>query len=382
MRILFIENIANVTYNLAKALRRKGYDVVMLTRYNPKTSFLDLCNFSDDPWVKTFKCSSMLDKSFIYLLKILSYNVDIIHCHQAFVQSSYSLFSKTLGKASKVIAHCHGSDLREFGQLLKYGWLINMNLRHVDHVFVSTPDLLNYWSHATFLPNPVDTSRFKPSSPTLDLHRGHDYAILAPARQVWTQKRQDVFLHALKAIIEDGYDCNLLMVDYGVDSNKTKQLAKDLHLEHHVSFAPLIRPEAMPEYYNSADMTWDQIGLGAMGMISLEALACNKPVLSDFNYYNAYPELPPLIRAYSLKDIVTETEKVIDSYNFKVNTRWWITKYHSYEAVLPKLIGVYESLLLSDKVESFCVSGNETNMIEAEAFARESSLEEEQEEYS
>lgn len=346
MKLLFVENIANVSYNMAKRLRQMGHNVTLITRYNPKAGHLDLASISDEPWVKLFKCESLFDKTVNYLLKILSYKVDIIHCHYALEQGLYGIISRELGKARKVVCHCHGTDLREVSRSKKYGWLVRFNLKYADKVFVSTPDLLQEGTE--FLPNPIDTDFFKPMKTCLDLRMGHDYSIFFPSRQVWAHKRQDLFLRALRLLIDKGYDCNLVMIDYGPDAPRTKKLVKKLELDENTCFMPSIHPRKMPQYYNSADVVWAQMGLGHLGLVCLEALACNKPVLVDFMYDHVYPEPPPVIRVYNLQDIVRETMKLLDSKRFRVNTRQWIVKHHSYKIILTKLLDIYNEMLSKD----------------------------------
>jgi glycosyltransferase involved in cell wall biosynthesis len=103
----------------------------------------------------------------------------------------------------------------------------------------------------------------------------------------------------------------------------------------------------MPKYYNSCDVVWDRFVFGkfGLGLTALEALACNKPVLTDFCFQEAYPEPAPIINVLSLQDIVRETEKLLDRKNFKVNARAWVLKYHGFDAVLKKLIETYNELL-------------------------------------
>lgn len=101
----------------------------------------------------------------------------------------------------------------------------------------------------------------------------------------------------------------------------------------------------MPKYYNSCDIVWAQMGLGHLGLISLEALACNKPPFVDFIYDKAYPEPPPVIKVFTVQDVVKETEKLVRSNNFQKNTRPWILKYHSFKVVIERLTEIYNELL-------------------------------------
>lgn len=343
MKLLFVENIANVSYNLAKRLRLMGYDVTLLTRHNPVAGELDLASTSREPWVKAFYVNSLYDKTFTYLLKMLSEKVDIIHCHYALEQGTYALISRGLGRCKKVIVHCHGTDIREISHSRKYGWIVNLNLKCADKTFVSTPDLMR--AGTELMPNPIETSSFSPGTASLDLKMNHDFALFCPSRQIWVHKRQDLFLKALRTLVNKGYDCNLVLIDFGPDLDRTKRLIRDLDLEKNVTFVPPIPPADMPAYYNSCDVVWAQMGLGHLGLVTLEALSCNKPTLVDFIYGQAYPEQPPVIKVFSLEDITGETEHLLDLRSFSLDTRWWVIKYHSYEAVLNKLTRVYDELL-------------------------------------
>lgn len=343
LSLLFIENIANVSFNIAKKLREMGFNVVLLTRKNPHANVLDLTNVLQEPWIVTFPCYSMLDKTFRYLKMVLKHKVDIIHCHYALEQGLYSILARMLGRAKKVVLHCHGTDLRYISRTWKYSWIVNFDLKFADKVFVSTPDLIREGTE--LLPNPIDTSIFKPAKPTLDLRNGHDFVIFCPSRQDWKHKKQDLFLKALQTLRDEGYDCRLIMIEYGPDLCKSKMLVRKLHLEKNVCFIPPIQPHDMPLYYNSSDIIWAQMGLGHLGLVCLESMACNKPPFVDFIYDSAYVEPPPVIKVFNLKDVIEKTIAMLDSRAFTSETRWWVIKYHSYEAVLSKLIKTYYELL-------------------------------------
>jgi glycosyltransferase involved in cell wall biosynthesis len=293
--------------------------------------------------VKIIKINSFHDKTIKYLQAMLSYDVDITHVHYALEQASWALVARNLGRTKKVIVHCHGTDMRDVSRSSRYGWLVRLNLKHADRVLVSTPDLLQHG--AEFMPNPIDTNLFKPAKPSIDLHNGHDYALFCPSRLIWKHKHQDWFLMAFRKVLDLGYDCNLTLIKYGSDLEKTRALVKTLELERNVCFVPAINPCEMPNYYNSCDIVWSQMGLGHLGLATLEALACNKPVLVDSFFDNAYSELAPVDRVYTVNDIVNHTWLALTTGAFSNDSRWWIMKHHSYEAVLARLEAVYHQVL-------------------------------------
>jgi hypothetical protein len=345
LKILMVENIANVSFNLTKRLRERGFDAILLARNNPKAGKLDLTNVYNYDWIYKFDCENLYDKTFRYLFNVLKFKADIIHCHYALEQGFYGVASKWLRRSKKLIVHCHGTDVRERLRTLKYGWIVNFSLKNADEILVSTPDLLLKGYNMRYLPNPVDLEIFKPSEPKVNLHHGHKIAILHPSRIVWRHKGTDKCLYALKRLVEEGYDIFLTLVEYGPDLIKTKKLVYSLNLIDNVHFIQPLNPEEMANYYNSCDIVWAQFGVGHLGLVTLESLACNKPTLVDFRYPEHYAEQPPIFHANSINEIVEKTKSITELKVREVDGRSWVEKFHSYPTVLNTLINTYTSLV-------------------------------------
>ena len=345
MKILMIENIANVSFNLVKRLRERGFDAILLTRNNPKAGKLDLTNVYKYDWIYKFDCENLYDKTFRYLFNVLRFKTDIVHSHYALEQGFYGVVSKWLHTSKKLIVHCHGTDVRETLRTLKYGWIVRFSLRNADRVFVSTPDLLLEGYNMRYLPNPVDLEVFKPSEPKVDLHQGHEIAVFHPSRIVWRHKGTDKCIYALKRLVEEGYDIFLTLVEYGPDLMKTKRLVYSLNLSGHVQFIQPLNQYEMVNHYNSCDIVWAQFGVGHLGLVALESLACDKPTLVDFRYPEHYAEQPPVFHANSTSEVVEETRSIIELKIKKVSGRFWVERFHSYPAILSVLTNTYMSLI-------------------------------------
>jgi glycosyltransferase involved in cell wall biosynthesis len=111
---------------------------------------------------------------------------DIIHIH-SLINVLFKL-RKKFGRSKKIVLHYHGTDIRGSHQPverstsqsnLAYALFLKAkmrarkllrNRRHLkaqrlaDAVIVSTPDLLQWVTNCTYLPNPVDIDHFKPQT--------------------------------------------------------------------------------------------------------------------------------------------------------------------------------------------------------------------------
>lgn len=151
---------------------------------------------------------------------------------------------KALGK--QVWVSFHGSDIR--GQRIKAA---NPFLRLADRIFVSTPDLLDTLPGAEWLPNPapeISSLTPKTTSPTVVTHCPSN-----PAR-----KGTPEILAATQILQECGERFELHLV-------RGKPHAETL------------------SEIQAADIVIDQAKIGMYGMVSIEAMACGKPVLAYLN---------------------------------------------------------------------------------------------------
>jgi len=123
-----VHDCAFVGYELRRELLRRGFEV-------------EHYFFCGLPKITTLEM--------VYRLKRA--NCDLIHAHFARSALYASYFS---GK--EYIAHCHGTDIRH-----GLSFLQKKCLKKARNVLVSTPDLLDILP-AMWLPNPVDTERFRP----------------------------------------------------------------------------------------------------------------------------------------------------------------------------------------------------------------------------
>ncbi|MEM1998136.1 MAG: glycosyltransferase [Candidatus Bathyarchaeia archaeon] len=285
-------------------------------------------------WKHIKRGRGIWDKTVGLAYKILGVKADIYHAHYLLQDCYMALY---LGKRP-LIGHAHGSDLRSALKHPLWGKIVRYNLVKSDKILVSTPDILatakEFREDAEYLPNPVDMQVFYPK-PLVE-HDGKKRVLIASDCN-WAVKGTDI---AIKAIGKIKDEVEVSVIKHGVDFERTLALARSLGL--HLNILSRVPHEKMREYYWSADVVIDQFKLGSLGMISLEAIACGRPVITYVS--SKYPEY----KDFPLKDIKTEDD--IAGAILNSNEKTWSKEYeyikinHSPKIVIKKLLKIYRGV--------------------------------------
>ena len=275
------------------------------------------------------------DKTFGIAWKILRVDADLYHVHYL-LQDCY--LALKFGK-HPVVGHAHGSDLRSSLKHRVWGRIVRYNLKHCDKVLVSTPDILDiaseYRSDAEYLPNPVDTSIFYPKP--LKQHSGKRKVLIASECN-WSVKGTDLAIKALSRI-KDEVDVSIIR--YGVDFDRTLALASSLGLRLNV--LPKVPHDRVRKYYWDADVVIGTFKSGVLGMVSLEAIACGRPVITYVSSrYLVYKEFPA--------KNVNNSEKIVTTLKSNLQGLWkaeydYLVKNHAWNVVVKKVSEIYLELL-------------------------------------
>jgi glycosyltransferase involved in cell wall biosynthesis len=296
-----------------------------LIRYLPK----------DFTAVHIKRTRGFFDKTFRIAWKIFKAKGDIYHVH--YLLHDCYLASK-FGK-HPLIGHAHGSDLRYSLKHFVWGKIVRHNLKHCNKILVSTPDILGFArkfnEEAEYLPNPVDTKLFFPKP--LQLHK-EKLKVLIASDSNWEVKGTDI---AVKALSKIQKEVNVSIICYGKDFARTVALASSLGLRLNV--LPKVLHERMREYYWRADVVIDRFKLGSLGMISLEAIACGRPVITYVS--SEYREC----KNFPLKDVKTE-EEIVSVIRNVTATLWkkqyaYLKKNHTPDVVVKGLLNIYNTAM-------------------------------------
>jgi glycosyltransferase involved in cell wall biosynthesis len=296
-----------------------------LLKYLPSDLQKEHLKRSRKPWSKTFGISWQIFRA----------SADVYHAHYL-LQDCY--IANRLGK-KPLIGHAHGSDLRNSMQHWIWGRIVRHNLKNCDRILVSTPDVLDrarsIRTDAEYLPNPVDSELFYPR--TVRHNEGKTRVLIASDCN-WSVKGTDIAVKALSKIEEE---VDVSVINQGSDFQKTLELASSLGL--HLNILPRLPHARMNQYYWTANLVIDRFTLGSLGMVSLEAIACGRPVITYVS--SEYPET----LEFPLKDLKNEEE--IARMITNLPTRLWeeehsfLRKYHDIDIVESKLLSIYRELL-------------------------------------
>lgn len=273
-------------------------------------------------------------KTFGIAYKILRAKADVYHAHYL-LQDCY--IAARLGK-KPLIGHAHGSDLRVSLNHALWRRIITHNLKHCEKVLVSTPDVLNkarqFRADAEYFPNPVDFTQFYPKP--IEAHERRKRVLIASDSN-WNVKGTDIAIRALNRIKND---VDLSIIGYGSDFSRTMSLASSLGI--HLNVLPKVPHNRLNEYYWNSDVVIDRFKLGSLGLVSLEAIACGRPVVtyvsSEFEEYKGFP----LIDTCTEENIASEIENADNGLWMKEHS--YLMKEHTPNVAVEKVLSLYRSL--------------------------------------
>lgn len=277
---------------------------------------------------------SFSDKTVGIAWRIFKSKGNLYHIHYL-LQDCY--LALKFGK-HPLVGHAHGSDLRSSIKHRVFGRIVRYNLKNCDKILVSTPDILSiakeFRSDVEYLPNPVDSGIFYPKP--LVTEKPEKKRVLIASDSNWNVKGTDMTIRALSKIKDD---VEINIIKYGVDFERTLSLTRSLGMQLNV--LPKVPHDEMNEYYWSADIVIDQFKMGSLGMVSLEAIACGRPVIvyvsSEYHEYKDFP----------LKDLNVE-EEIADAILNADMELWqreysYLEKNHKPEVVIERLLRIYRS---------------------------------------
>ena len=298
----------------------------------------------------------------------------IIHLHGVFNYTTFLV--SLLFKNVPIIVQQHGdkSSLQGFHEnlkenkikaaayfllyLLKQEWFFErMALKNVDYFFVLNEDARTYLSSIVGLEKVeklsmgVDFDLFKKMDKTkarenLGLEANKKYVLFVGA--FVRLKGLDYLLQAFPMVLREHPDSILLLVGDGYYKGNLEMLAKKLGIEKNVIFFPWVENWKLPLYYNAADVTVLPSLSEGLGLVGIEALACETPFIGSkvggipdiIKNFRAGALVPPK-NPEAIASAITSIFK--GNKNFKVdqeNAR----RYYSWESIVKRTVEVYEEL--------------------------------------
>jgi len=309
MKVLHLNNPAQVASNLVKAQRELGVDSNLVITGNRRLHDnydYDLSSIS----TKYFQGKLELGRRLYGLIK----DCDILHYHGQAISTGYRDLIMWAGIMNKpVILHYHGSEIRN----KKPSKFTN---DFVKHIYVSTPDLLKSVQNAEWLPNPVNLKKIVYS----DLDINEKLVILhAPSdRKI---KNTQAIIDAIAPLRNEG-----LEIELNIAENVEHERLMGMIFESHII------------------VDWVNPDFGIYGVLSIESMGIGRPVICTLteSLYKEY-DLPiinchPNDLSNTIKNLYSTRDKLIDKGKLGYD---FVHKYHDSSEIAKKVINRYESIL-------------------------------------
>jgi glycosyltransferase involved in cell wall biosynthesis len=236
------------------------------------------------------------------------------------------------------VLHFHGGDIIEDDRRPHWHWAHIAAARRAQRCLVSTPDLLQYASRLAvpleFLPNPVET----------DVRRDGTGGGVVFSAKLDGRKGIESFLPAALELARGG--SRVTVLGFGSAAKKADGLLDELRLGGATVVTERLSRHVFNDLIGSADVVVGQFMVGALGMTELDALARARPVVTRFDYPDAYGTSPPIASASSTNEIVEAVETLMNDDALRqtlgARARQWVLDEHSSTRVCDRLLSIYQ----------------------------------------
>ena len=132
----------------------------------------------------------------------------------------------------------------------------------------------------------------------------------SPTRHHWhaapasMQKGNDLFLTAAAQVAQTNRDFQIILVNWGVDVQRSKELIRELRIEDMVSWRPTLNKAELRQLYWSSDVVVDQFKIPAIGGVTFEAVALGRRVITNLDEAQSaefFGTAPPCLIADSIE---------------------------------------------------------------------------------
>lgn len=288
----FTGGVENYVYYLSRELVKSGNQVKVVCANEPPTKTNDMV---DGIQVQRLPYIGKLANTNITsgLPSVLSTaDCDIIHTHipTPWCADWSAFYSQRKNKPLVVTYHNDiiGKGVASLIARIYNSFALKYVLKTADKIVITQPSYLNSSAHLTeyrdkieIIPNGVDVDKFNPEKMQTD-----DFSyifFLSVLDEFHQYKGLDYLLKALKIVKDKIPNVKLIVGGKGVLLDHYQEMAASLGLMDNIEFAGFIPDEQIVDYYNQANVfvlpSISSLQEG-FGIVALEALACQTPVVT------------------------------------------------------------------------------------------------------
>jgi glycosyltransferase involved in cell wall biosynthesis len=136
------------------------------------------------------------------------------------------------------------------------------------------------------------------------------------SRDKWHQKGNDLLIKGYAQFLKSNPQINsrLVLFDYGIHANDTKQLITELGIEGYVTWLPKMQRKHLMAFIKMADVIVGELFHSWLTYcVVLETLSMSKPLIQkriDTEFLSAYPELYPMLHASTAEEVCQRLNQV------------------------------------------------------------------------
>ncbi len=251
------------------------------------------------------------------------------------------------------------------------GRLLAIGYQLAEACIITNPDVVSSAKrlglrHYRFIPHPVDETKYCPGETPLadELRRELRVPLIffCPSRHEWSNgsdsKRSDRVIRAFGRYVREAEPAGLpaaalVLTEWGTDVRASKQLCRELGIEGRVVWRHPMHKMRLLEYYRAADIVLDQFhdAVGSFGTVTVEAMACARPVIMYFNpqvHEWCLEENPPLQSALTTPEIYGRLVALAGSAERRAavgaQSRAWVERWHGWERVAELHLELYREV--------------------------------------
>lgn len=285
--------------------------------------------------------------------KINSFRPDILHAHYA---SSYGLLG-ALTRFTPYIISIWGSDIYEFPKIsFLHKSLLRYSLSKADFILSTSRIMVAETKKYTkksieVTPFGVDLNLFR----KIDLPKQDNEFIVGSVKTLSANYGMDILIKSFKQVINKNPDLNLKLqiIGSGPDRQKLHLLAKSLGIETRVMFLGKLENTTLPVYYNSFSVFVSISNLESFGVVAVEAMACECPVIvSDADGYTEVvqnEETGLIVPKGDIDATAHAIQRFINDRSLRdtmgIRGRKRVEKYYNWNENVEKMINIYNSMI-------------------------------------
>jgi 1,2-diacylglycerol 3-alpha-glucosyltransferase len=301
--------------------------------------------------------------------KLKKIDIDVIHAQTPFIMGMYSLFFSKSNRipivgsfhtlfTNRSVIKEYTTDSKILVKLLtKYAWpYARFFYSKCDQVISPSGTIKSVLERHSIgnintVPNGIDLNRFNSKVDGGEIRKSlvsnEKQRLVLYVGRLSKEKRIDTLLRAARLL--KGKNMTFVIGGTGPAAPLYQKMAQNMHLDN-VKFTGFISDSDLPKYYAACDLFCLPSTFDTQGIVSIEAMACNKPVVGA--NYLALKELikngkngekfTPL-DSHSCAQKIEKVLNHIDSYNEMLST----AKQYSISHTTDLLLDVYKKAIES-----------------------------------